>query len=438
MNFAEAYHFHETCKGAGSKLGLTRIKKLMEELGRIDDELAVIHVAGTNGKGSVCNYISEILRNSGYKVGLFSSPVVFQEREAFQINGDMVTEESYARVMTQVKAACENLTANGVEHPTSFEVDTAFALLYFYQEHCDFVILETGLGGRTDATNVVRSTILSILTSISLDHMDYLGFFLKDIARAKAGIIKPGVPVISTWQTEEIKQELLTEARYNGSAFIEAEPLCFYQDDQSFHYRDFGELALGSRALYQRENAALALEAADLLLAMGYRISAESVKRAMRSPGPPGRMEKISEDPPFFLDGAHNEAAAEVLAKSLLCYDGTAEWIMIIGVMKDKAYDKMLEKLSPVVSQIYTVTPGHERALEAKVLANIVRESSDISVLWEPSVSKAVQDARNQAVFGNRDGANMKIIACGSLYLLSEVKSAVYEIERGKSRTTSE
>ena len=212
MDYEQAREYAANVSRSGSILGLASIENLMKELDNVQEKLRIIHIAGTNGKGSVGAFIERVLIEAGYRVGRYTSPAVFDPMEVWKINLNNMSHEAYARILSQVKEACDRLTEKGMEHPTIFEVETAMAFLYFYQENCDYVLLEVGMGGRTDATNLIKAPVCSVLTSISMDHMQFLGNTQEEIAYAKAGIIKEGCPVASVNQKEEVMRVIRTEA----------------------------------------------------------------------------------------------------------------------------------------------------------------------------------------------------------------------------------
>ena len=220
MNYIEAMDFLEETKKYGSQLGLTSIQNLMAELGNIQDEIPLVHIGGTNGKGSVGAMLSQVLTESGYRVGRFCTPDVFAYEDEFQMNGINIKKERLAQLFTKVKAACEKLVAQGKAHPTRFEVETAAAFLWFYEEKCDIALLEVGMGGATDATNLIRKPLVSVLTSISMDHILFLGNSLAEIATVKSGIIKSQVPIVTMQQKPEAMEVIKKESRRNAGRTV--------------------------------------------------------------------------------------------------------------------------------------------------------------------------------------------------------------------------
>lgn len=434
MTYEEAWSFLEETKGYGSILGLDNIRGLMEELGNVQDELAVIHIAGTNGKGSVGAMLDAVLRAAGYRVGRYSSPAVFSYEEIWQINGVPITKEAYAYHMERVQAACQRRVKQGGPHPTAFEIETALAFLFFQAEGCNVVLLETGLGGSMDATNVISHPVCSVITSVSRDHMAFLGDILSEIAEAKAGIIKEGCPVVSAWQQEEVlavlhrvSQErrapltVAAQERVSGAAYD--------ADGLRLTYEGIGDISVSLTGAYQIPNAACALEALLQLMRMGYDITPGQLREGLRAVQWNGRMERILDRPQFFLDGAHNEEAALRLAETIENCFTNHRITYIIGVLADKEYGKMLSLLLPFCDRVYTVTPDNPRALPAEELAECARavlrerageDTGNVSaVTAAPDAAYAVREALRET---DHSGV---ILAWGSLSYLAEVKKCV-------------
>lgn len=426
MNYKEAVQFHEETKAYGSILGLDSIRVLMHELGDVWEQLKIVHIAGTNGKGSVCCFLASVLKEAGYQVAQYNSPAVFHLREVYQINGQWISEEEYADAMTKVAAACARMTAKGFAHPTVFEVETALAFLWFYHKKCDIVLLETGMGGSTDATNLIQKPLCSVFVSISMDHMDFLGDSLGKIAEVKSGIIKEGCPVVTTQQPKEVEvvlkrkaeecQSLYKQALQIDKSYMEKGKLCY-------DHPALGKVCLSMTGDYQLQNSSLAIEVLQVLKKSGYPVTDEQIRTGLASAQVSGRFECISSAPCFYIDGAHNVDAAKKLKQSLIDNFPNAKRIGIMGVMADKSYCEMLDILLPLFERIYTVTPDNPRALSADVLAQEILKRGK-EAMAEPDVSTAVGDAWQLA----EEEKDTMIVAFGSLYYLKEVKSAVNEI----------
>ncbi|MCC8066748.1 MAG: bifunctional folylpolyglutamate synthase/dihydrofolate synthase [Clostridiales bacterium] len=431
MDYREARAFVDGLQGRGGPLGLEAISNLLQFLGDPQEELRVIHVAGTNGKGSVIAYLAAVLETAGYRVGRYVSPTLFSYREQIQLNGENISREDFAEQITKIAAAMETMRAEGMQLPSMFEAETAAAFLYFQEQKCDFVLLETGMGGRTDATNVIRKPVLSVLASISMDHMEYLGSTLGEIAWNKAGIFKEGVPVVSTEQEEEAAAVIRDEARkkkcpvtFVGRDFIKE--LSHDLDGQSFSYEPFGIVTIRLAGRHQRENAALALECVGALRKQGYLISETALKEGMRTASWKGRFSVIHKNPIVVLDGAHNPDAAARLRDAILDYFPDRKKYYIMGVFSDKEYDKIIDKTADLAEHIITIeTPDNPRALPAEALARAVQRVNP-SAEAAGSIAEAVD--RSFALAGPED----VILIFGSLSFLGEAEQAVRNLDEIK------
>lgn len=331
--------------------GLDNLKSFMAKLGNPQNKTKVIHIAGTNGKGSVSSYLVSILMQAGYKTGCYNSPVVFEKRENITVNGKPITEEEFAGEVLLMKSCMEEAEKEK-RLPTVFELETALAYSFFAHNDCDFAVVECGLGGMNDATNVTEHTILSVLTAISMDHMAYLGGTLQEIAGAKAGIIKEKVPVV-TIEQKPLAQAVLEEAAEQK----ESELFVVSKNDIEIGKEEIGSQLFfyGKKAYeismtgkYQAENAALAITAARILRTQGYDVTEEQIVRGVSSMFLPGRFEKIEEKPLVILDGAHNKEAAERLRENISdTLDGYYR-IFIMGVFRDKDYKSIIDRKSVV------------------------------------------------------------------------------------------
>lgn len=422
MTYEEAKAYIEEVSRTGSILGLENIINLMQELGNVQEKLNIIHIGGTNGKGSTGAFIESVLIEAGYRVGRYTSPAVFEPFEVWRVNRENIAVERYLECLVQVKNACERMHTNGLPQPTVFEVETALAFEYFYQEKCDYVLLEVGMGGETDATNLITKPLCSVLTSISMDHMQFLGNSLSEIARVKAGIIKAGCPVVTTGnQNPEVLQILRNVTTERNAKLIVA-------DDEElvdamvgiggigYRHKTAGKIHLSMPALYQIENSDLAITVCMEVL----NIPAEIVRKGIDKTKWPGRFEQISRSPFIVIDGAHNEDAAKKLAEVVRIYFTKQRITYIIGVLADKEHAKMLEIMLPYAHKIYTVTPPNKRALDAAVLAEEVRSFGKEAVSC-----KSIREAAASAVKDARLGETEIIVAFGSLSYLAEIKEAV-------------
>lgn len=422
MNYEEAAEFADSTKKYGSILGLESIRNLMQELGNVQEQLHIIHVAGTNGKGSVCAFLSAALTEAGYRVGRYNSPAVFERREVFRIGETMISKEEYATVFERVQTACEVLTKRGCPHPTVFEVETAAAFLWFYEKKCDLVLLETGMGGETDATNLITHPVCSVLTSIGMDHMQYLGNTIEEIAKVKAGIIKKGCPVVALKQGDSVCEVIKNKAEECGSRCVLVEVPQYMQEApiwgttlQDVHY---GSVHTALGGVWQRENLSLALAVLKLLEESDYSITKEAVQSGIAKTIWHGRYEVLQTEPLFIIDGAHNPIAAKRLKETIEKDFTNREIIYIIGVLADKEHEKMLRLLLPEAKAVFTVTPDSPRALDGEILAKEARKYAD-NIWYVPDIGKAVKMAKETAKESD------VILAVGSLSYLKEVKKAL-------------
>lgn len=424
MTYQEARSFIDQVSAKGSELGLTSVTNLLMELGNPQDSLKFVHIAGTNGKGSVLAYLNSILKKAGYKAGRYISPTLFSYRERIQINGDYISRDDFARHAAQVSEAMDRMKEKKLGLPTVFEVETAISFLYFLEQGCDLVLLETGLGGRLDATNVIRTPILTILASISMDHMEYLGNTIAEIAWNKAGIFKPGVPVVSAHQLPDAEEVIRAEAEKSGSSLTFVQPDCFQNirygiEKQSFTYKDYKDMYITLSGVHQIENAALALEAVTVLRSLGYIIPDQDITAGLLETTWKGRFTIIHHNPTVIIDGAHNPDAARVLRDSMLQNYPDQKKYYIFGVFADKDYESVIQLTAPYAEHIFAVeTPDNPRALPAKQLADAVSRVNP-SVESCASVSAAVEKAFLTA------GPDDVILAFGSLSFLCHIDQAV-------------
>lgn len=430
MTYKEALAFVEDTRKYGSILGLESIRALMEQLGDIQEQLRIIHVAGTNGKGSVCAFLSAALMEHGFLTGRFHSPAVFNAREVFLIGNTMISEEEYASVIERIRLACERLVSMGRPHPTVFEVETAAAFLWFYEKKCDLVLLETGMGGAMDATNLIKSPLCCVLTKISMDHMQFLGDTLSEIACAKAGIIKEGRPVISIRQEPEAERVIREEGGRRNAPCIFAD-LTVYQEIQSslegnvLAHPRYGNVWTHLLGTYQLENLMLALTVLEELERAGFDLQPEKVRSGIRRAVWPGRFEVLWEEPLLVIDGAHNPAAVERLTETIQKNFTNREIIYIIGVLADKDYEGMTGDYLAKAKQVYTLTPPDLRALDAETLAERIGRFTE-----HVNIAGGVGEALEQA-FRTAKKEDV-IVVFGSLSYLGEVKRILLERRRAE------
>ena len=410
----------------GSVLGLESMRELLRRLGDPQNELKFIHISGTNGKGSVLAYLSTILSGAGYRTGRYISPTLFSYRERIQVDGEYIEKESLACHVTAIAAAAEDMQKAGLPSPTVFEIETALAFLYFKEKRCDIVTLEVGCGGLLDATNVITTTVMEVIASISMDHTDLLGDTLAKIAAQKAGIIKPDTMVVSAQQKSEAAQviEDTCKEQYCTLQMVDESKISnvhYGAEGQTFSYKTWENVAISLAGSYQIKNAALALEGVEALRKLGYALSDQQVREGLLHTAWRGRFTTLPRDPTVIIDGAHNPAAARELKDSLERYFPGKTLYYVMGMFKDKDYAQVIDLTAPLARHIITVeTPGNPRAMPARELAEAVGKVNP-SVEWADSVAHGVEKAL--AMAGKEDA----VIVFGSLSFLGEAADAVNE-----------
>lgn len=417
MNYQEALNYISSVNWKGSRPGLERISELMNKLGNPQDCLKFIHIAGTNGKGSAAAFISNILRTSGYKVGLFISPFIEVFNERMQINNQNISDEELAEITEYIKPFAEKMQ----DLPTEFELNTAIALVYFSRNNCDIVVLEVGMGGEFDATNIIKSPEVAVITAIGLDHVEYLGDTVEKIAATKSGIIKPGCEVVLYRQSQNIIDVIDKKCTETGASLHISNPanLKLVNSDidmQEFETSDYGRLTIHLTASYQKNNLAVVLTIVDVLKKKGYHIDNDSVKLGLSQTYWPGRFEILQKDPIFLVDGAHNPQGIEATAASLRSAFKDKKIIFVFGVLADKNYNEMLDTIAPLARCIICVSPTNSRALSVADLANEVRKRNLEAVPCD-TVRAGVDKALSMA------NADDVICAIGSLYMIGDIKT---------------
>jgi dihydrofolate synthase/folylpolyglutamate synthase len=405
----------------GSNLGLAAVGNLLRRMGDPQNKLRFVHVAGTNGKGSTAEFISGICASAGYVTGCFTSPDIYSYNERIRVNGQMISDDDVARILTDISAHARAMENEGHGAPTVFEVSAALAFQYFYERHCDVVALEVGLGGRLDATNIIKCPDCAVITPIGFDHMDRLGDTLAAIASEKAGIIKPGGTVVSAAQEPEVREVLLRvcEERQAGLTFVNPADICaldFDTSTQRFDYRRYGKLTISLMGDHQMSNAALATEAVEVLRRRGFVISDNHIREGLKNTRWAGRFETVSKNPTVTVDGAHNAHGAASLRGALDKYigGGLHSVSFIMGVLSNKDYEGMIAHVADLASAFYTVTPNNPHAMPSAELAEIIRrQTGNPNVVDCDDVDTAVDAALS---------AGKPICAFGSLYYIGEVR----------------
>lgn len=419
MDFLEAQNYLEKVRSQkGIVLGLDTMRHLMAKLNNPQDKVKFIQVAGTNGKGSTAAYLTSILSEAGIKVGRYTSPAVFSSTEQYFACGSCISESEYAKGVTAVAEAAASLDG---ETPTAFEQETALAFWYFAQKGCELAILEAGLGGDMDATNIVTTTVCSIITSISMDHCRILGNKISEIAAHKAGIIKPGAPVICIEQKEDAMEPIRAAAKAADTPLYEVhrdEVRQIFSDKREsiVFFREFENLHLKMLGSYQPENAALAVQAASVL-SRSYPIEKKHIYDGIEKTRWGGRFELHSGSPDIILDGAHNPDGIRRLRESVNQMFGAVPICYVCGVLADKDYEKEIEILFGRASNVFTVTPPSPRAMKSTDLKAAIKERFPqlkvISFDSEDGIEKAMEAAVSQ---------NNPVVVCGTLTILARVK----------------
>ena len=407
----------------GIHLGLGRIQKLLENMGNPQDKLRFVHIAGTNGKGSTTTMIANILKQSGYRTGLFISPHVLNFEESMQINNASITKEELTGCAEFVFGQFANSAVDG-EYPTQFEVVTAIALEWFYRRGCDIVCLEVGLGGRYDSTNVISQPLVQVITSIGIDHAAILGDTISKIAYEKAGIIKGGTTVLYPLQEEDAVSEIKKQCELTNSTLVIPDLSQLTVTDDSFEANTFIYKGVayekGLRGGFQVYNAVTAITAAQELQKKGFTITQKCMQIGVRTAFIPARMEVLNKNPLIVLDGAHNPDGGKVLAQSLAKL-GAKKLTVLMGVLADKEYDAFLRVIGPYVYRFIAVTPHNPRALPAKDLCERAR-AMGMDAQYSEDIEYGVKTALQET---DQNGA---LVICGSLYLAADVRKIVLNI----------
>lgn len=374
MNYNEAMEYISEINKLGSILGLENMKNLCAQLGNPQKDLPFIHITGTNGKGSTGAFLEGILTEAGYKVGRYISPTLLSYEERYSINGVSISKDELSYFISQAKEGVHKVIEKGMAHPTAFEVETAVGFLYFKANNCDFVLLEVGLGGVTDATNIIEKSIASVITSISLDHTAYLGNSVEEIAEKKAGIIKNDSIIITTDKNLAVMDIIQRVAGEKNSALKIAGAENVNLAKNTFDYKHIKNIELKALGAYQPENACIAAEVALSLRDLGYKIDDVDIKMGLNSVVWNGRFQILSKAPVFIVDGCHNPQGVAMLMQSLDIYYKDKAFVFIMGIFKDKDYKEMVSLSATKAKKIYTVTPPGERGLDKGVLKSEIQK----------------------------------------------------------------
>ena len=420
MNAKEAVEYLNHHSWSAMKLGLQRTRELLRRVGNPQDHLRFVHVAGTNGKGSTCAMIERILREAGYRTGLYPSPFIEEFSERIQVAGENIRDEALGRLTGIVAEAAEAME----EHPTHFELITAVGMLYFLEEHCDIVVLEVGMGGEFDSTNVILPPDVAVITNIGLDHTEYLGDTVEKIAATKAGIIKPGSDVVVYENLPSVTAVIEEKCRREGCPLHYAKDLVTKPGETGLSGQKFTwdgrEYRLSLLGKHQLANTRVVLSVIRVLKKRGWNISDEAVERGLSLVTWPARFEVLSQDPVFILDGGHNPQCAEALTEALREYLPGEKVTFLIGMLRDKDYRTVLRTIAPFGEYYVTVTPDSPRALPAAELAGELQsagygaEALDSGKPTEETIISAIRTARRKG---------LPVVAFGSLYTAGLIRS---------------
>lgn len=420
----------------GMVLGLDRMEELLRRLGNPQDDLKVIHVAGTNGKGSVSKYLEEGLSACGYKMGLYTSPYIETFNERIRYDGADISDEDLEYYGQKVVSAAEAMVADGLDSPTEFEVVTAIAFLYFAGRQADITILEVGLGGIGDSTNVVKHPLASVITSISYDHMAQLGSSLAEIAVNKAGIIKTGCPVIANVPQRDAAKIIARKAYAMGSRLYDISGIRAAVSDETpfsqkvsmeLYEKSYSDVEISMVGRHQAENLKTALATLEILRKSGaVKLDREALYEGLKRARQPGRFEVISEDPVVIIDGAHNEAGAQALQETMAQHFAGKKILLVAGILADKEIDSIVKFLTKITDHIIVTEPDNPRKLAAEKLAEHVADFGAAAEVVS-DVEAAVHRAKELA-----DGYDV-ILFAGSLYLIGDVRR-LWRNERGEER----
>ncbi len=425
MNYEECLNYIHSVKWQGHKPGLERTQELLRLLGNPEKQLKFIHVAGTNGKGSTCAMLASVLQKSGYKTGLYTSPFIHRFNDRMQINGKCIPDEKLVALIEKIRPLADEMA----DTPTEFEVITALGMLYFACEKCDVVVLEVGLGGTLDSTNVIPCPEVAVITSLGLDHTSELGSSMAKIANAKAGIIKNGADVVFYGSTPEAeivientckqKNARLTKVDFNKLS-LKRHAL----DGIVFDFAENINLNLPLLGTYQPKNAAVALTAIEVLRNKGWKISQINMKDGIANVNWQGRFEIICQKPMFILDGSHNTPGLYATIQSLKTYFENQKFVFVLSVMADKNYDEMLEMLKPIAKHVLAVKANIPRALSAQNLAQAAQKHG-----INATECDSIYNAAKIAIQGANDDI---ICALGTLYFSEDIRQSVNKIVENK------
>lgn len=420
MGIKETLEYIHNVKWQGSKPGLDRTRELLAALGNPEKSLKFVHIAGTNGKGSTAACVSSVLAKAGYKTGLYTSPYILRFNERMQVNGVHISDEELESLTDEIRPFADAMK----DTPTEFELITALAMKYFLYKECDIVVLEVGMGGALDSTNVIDTPEVAVIASIGYDHVVELGPTIVDIAHAKAGIIKDDCDVVvygGEPEVEAVFEEVASAhgARLRKADFSRIKKQEFTLDGINLCIEPYADFLLKLSGAYQPKNATLAISALEILREKGYKISDDDIVAGMSCVSWPGRFEILGRDPVFILDGAHNPQGVEATAESLQRHFGAKKILFVVGVMADKDVDSMIKFIAPLADEFIAVRPNYFRAMDASALAEKLSHYG-VPVSVGESVGAGVEEAISKA------GSDGVVCALGSLYFSADIREAYF------------
>ncbi len=427
MNYEEAIEYIHSTYRFGSKLGLDNISRLMSKLGNPQDSLNIIHVAGTNGKGSISAMIQSVLSESGYKTGFFISPYLERFTERIQIDNKEISKEDLALITNDVKNAVGEILKEGFNHPTEFEIVTAMGFLYFFRKNVDFLVLEVGLGGRYDATNVIKHSLISIIASISLEHTEYLGDTVETIAFEKAGIIKNNNSVVVYPQEEKIINVIKKQADEKGSTvYLPNLDDLVVKDSGTLSYRtknfQIKNFTIKFYGKHQLKNLLVAIKSLEILKNKGFKISNENFKKGIERASMPGRFEFIQHYPDIVIDVAHNKEGIDGFTDTIIPLLDHKDLILFIGMLNDKKPENLNVKLLESSKEIYTLTPNSDRAITSVDLKEVIEKKLKTNkIIALNSYKEAVRIAQS------RDKMTISAFI-GSFYMVGEIRTLLKKL----------
>lgn len=427
MNYKETLDYIQNVKWQGSKPGLSRTQELLAALGNPEKKLKFVHIAGTNGKGSTAACVASILQHAGYKTGLYTSPYILRFNERMQVNGEYISDDELIELTAKIRPFADTME----DVPTEFEVITALAMEYFLYKKTDIVVLEVGLGGEMDSTNVIDVPEVAVITAIGFDHVNVLGNTLPEIARTKAGIIKEGGDVVTYGgdaEVEAVFENVCMEkhATLYKADFSRLNIHGFDLDSSRFDCVPYKNIKLPLVGTYQPRNAAVAVTAVECLKNKGYKITDEDIIEGLNTVKWPGRFEILRREPVFVLDGAHNPHGIVATTESLKVHFKNKKLVFLLGVMADKDVAGMMDNIAPLAECFFTVEPPNPRAMAAGELAELLSSRYGLPVTACAEIPEAVEKAIAHA---GKDGI---VCALGSLYFSGEIREAVKSLGDSK------